>query len=64
MGFFEDIDEILFFIIVFLFLFISNLFERDHNKADRSEGESSSIIFFIILFILVFFNINWVNDPT
>ena len=39
MGFFEDFfkednDEILFFIIVFLFLFNGNLFERDYNEAE------------------------------
>lgn len=68
MGFFGDFfegdnDEILFFIVIFLFLFNGNVFQRDSDETDRNDGENSSMLFFIILFILLFFNINWVNDP-
>lgn len=48
-----DNDEILFFILVFLFLFNGNLFGKGSGCGD---DDNSSVLFFIVLFLLLFFN--------
>lgn len=54
----SDSDEILFFILVFLFLFNGNFInKRGDNCDDCGENpESGSILFFVILFLILFFN--------
>lgn len=61
-NFFQgDNDEILFFILVFLFLFNGNLF----GKCNEGDGifDNNTILFFIILFLLLFFNQENEYDP-
>ncbi len=63
MGFFDnffhgDNDEILFFILVFLFLFNGNLFGNNYDFDGDDGFDGSTILFFIILFVLLFFNGN------
>ena len=54
-------DEILFFILVFLFLFNGNLFGKEGNGGDGL-FDNNTILFFIILFLLLFFNQDYEHD--
>lgn len=47
-------DEILLFILVFLFLFKENIFSS--RSYDLEENNSGMVLFFIILFLLLFLN--------
>lgn len=47
-----DNDEILFFILVFLFLFNGNILGKDHDGLGGLDN--NPILFFIILFLLLF----------
>ncbi|HEX9058790.1 MAG TPA: hypothetical protein VF941_01280 [Clostridia bacterium] len=54
-GFFQgDKDEILFFILVFLFLFNGNFLGRSSEEEAGFDG--STILFFVVLFLLLFIN--------
>lgn len=56
-----DNDEVLFFILVFLFLFSGNWFGKGHEGLGDDDG---SILFFIILFLLLFFNNSFGREAT
>jgi len=57
----DENSEILFFILVFLLIFSSNLFGRGNYIDDCSfDNDNTDILFFIILFLLLFFNFH--ND--
>lgn len=51
-----DNDEILFFILVFLFLFNNGLFKGNCIEGAGTCDDNGSILFFIILFLLLFIN--------
>lgn len=61
----SDGDEILFFILIFLFLFNGNtLNNRTDDSDDRGEStEGGTILFFIILFLMLFIS-NSYSDNT
>jgi len=50
----EDGDELLFFILVFAYLFLSNT--RDDYLDEPEERDNSSKLFFIVLLLLLFLN--------
>lgn len=52
----SDGDEILFFILIFLFLFNGNTINKRTDDSDeRGEStDSGTILFFIILFLMLF----------
>ncbi len=61
MGFLGDLfnggyDEVIFFILVFIFLFSENKFRQEGEKRvqDSDSTDNSLILFFIILFALLF----------
>lgn len=61
MDFLRDIfqgdDEVLFFILIFLFLFFkNNWFGKERETRETEENENGAILFFIVLFILLFIN--------
>lgn len=59
-----DNDEILFFILVFLFLFNGNLFGKGCEGEGEGIFDSGTILFFIILFLLLFFNQEYDREAT
>jgi len=53
----DENSEVLFFILVFLILFNTNLFGNGSFE-DDCDNDNSTILFFIILFLLLFNNFN------
>ncbi|MDP4092242.1 MAG: hypothetical protein Q8920_02685 [Bacillota bacterium] len=58
----EENDELLFFILVFLFIFISGKFENgfEERSADTNNG---TVLFFILLFLFLFMRYGIAGDP-
>ncbi|MGI6778561.1 MAG: hypothetical protein ACOX7R_11305 [Acetivibrionales bacterium] len=52
----EDRDELLFFILVFAYVFLSSTRDNNLDISESRDQENNSRLFFIVLLLLLFLN--------